>query len=69
MTYYEIIVENQIDKKRLKDFMGMEFEYLLEGKTLISGPLLDQSELFSIINKIRDLNITIVSIKKGLTEV
>jgi hypothetical protein len=69
MAYYEIIVENHINQKRLKDFMGMEFKYLPEGQTLITGPLRDQAELFSIINKIRDLNITIVSINKRPTEV
>ena len=66
MAYYEIIVESQIERKRLKDFMGMEFEYLPEGQTLIKGSLLDQTELFSVINRMRDLNISIVSIKKDL---
>ena len=65
MEYYEIVVENFIDRKRLRDFQGMEFKSLPEGNTLITGYLIDQAELFSIINKIRDLNITIVSIKKG----
>jgi hypothetical protein len=69
MAYYEIIVENHINQKRLKDFMGMEFKYLPEGQTLITGSLQDQAELFSIINKIRDLNITIVSINKRPVEV
>jgi hypothetical protein len=68
MEYYEIIVENLIDKKRLKDFLGMDFTYLPGGQTLILGYLKDQAELFSIINKIRDLNVVIVSIKRGSKE-
>jgi hypothetical protein len=69
MAYYEIVVEKHINQKRLKDFMGMEFKYLPEGQTLITGQLQDQAELFSVINKIRDLNIIIVSINKRTTEV
>lgn len=64
MVSYEIIVESQIDKKRLRDFNMMEFKYLPEGRTLITGLLADQGELFSILNKIRDMNLTLISIRK-----
>lgn len=64
MEFYEIIVESQIDKKRLRDFTGMEFRYLPGGQTLISGLLTDQAELFSILNRIRDMNLTLVSIRR-----
>lgn len=64
MTYYEIIVENQIDKKRQKDFGSMEFKYPPTGETLISGTLEDQAELFSVLNRIRDMNLTLISMKK-----
>lgn len=62
--YYEIIVESHIDKKRLKDFEGMGFLHLPEGKTLIHGKLPDQESLFGIIDKIRDMNLTLISVKK-----
>lgn len=64
MEFYEIIVESQIDKKRMRDFEGMDFKYLPEGKTLIYGSLADQSQMFSILKRIRDMNLTLVSIKK-----
>lgn len=64
MGYYEIIVESHIDNKRLKDFQGMNFKHLPDGKTLLSGTLADQAELFSIINKIRDMNLVLISVKK-----
>jgi hypothetical protein len=64
MGYYEITVESHIDKKRERSFEGMEFKYLPEGKTLITGNLLDQAQLFSVLNRIRDMNITLVSIKE-----
>jgi hypothetical protein len=64
MDYYEIIVENQIDKKRFREFPNMTVTHILEGRTLISGNLEDQSQLFTIINKIRDMNLKLVLIKK-----
>lgn len=64
MIHYEIVVENKIDKKRLRDFDGMEFKHLPEGRTVITGPLIDQAQLFSIINKIRDMNLTLISIRR-----
>lgn len=64
MGYYEIIVENHIDRKRLKDFEGMDYKHLPEGRTIIFGQLKDQAELFSILNKIRDMNLILLSLKK-----
>lgn len=64
MGYYEIIVDSFLDSKRLKDFEGMDFKYLEGGKTILTGTLVDQAALFSIINKIRDMNLTLVSVKK-----
>lgn len=65
MAYYEIIVESHIDKKRLREFNGMDFEHLTNGKTELSGMLKDQAELFSILNKIRDMNLKLVLVKKN----
>jgi hypothetical protein len=62
MSHYKIIVENYIDKKRLRQFNGMEAENLPNGWTLLSGNLKDQAELFSIINKIRDMNLQLIQI-------
>lgn len=62
MGYYEIIVESQIDRKRLKDFEGLEYKHLPEGRTLFYGRLKDQAELFCVLNKIRDMNLTLISV-------
>jgi hypothetical protein len=64
MGYYEIVVENHIDKKRLRDFDVLDYKHLSDGKTLFFGTLKDQAELFSILSRIRDMNLTLVSIKK-----
>lgn len=64
MGYYEIVVASRIDAKRARDFSGMELRYLEDGNSALSGTLADQAELFSVISKIRDMNLTLVSIKK-----
>lgn len=64
MGYYEIVVESLLDKKRVRQFEGMKLIHQSDGNTLISGSLVDQAQLFSILNKIRDMNLTLVSVKK-----
>lgn len=64
MGYYEVIVESHIDRKRARNFEEMELIHLGDGNTLLSGTLVDQAQLFLILNKIRDMNLTLVSVKK-----
>ena len=64
MAFYEIVVQNLIDKKRFREFPDMEITYLEGDRTLIAGKLIDQAQLFSIINKIRDMNLELILIKK-----
>lgn len=64
MGYYEIIVDSCLDSRRLRDFEGMDFKYLEGGKTMLAGSLPDQAALFSVISRIRDMNLTLVSIIK-----
>ena len=64
MGYYEIIVDSCLDSKRLRDFEGMDFKYLEGGKMMLAGSLPDQAALFSIISRIRDMNLTLISIIK-----
>jgi hypothetical protein len=68
MGYYEIIVESHIDHKRLRNFEKLDCQHLSDGKTLLFGTLKDQAELFSILNRIRDMNLTLVSVKKDQKE-
>lgn len=43
----------------------MEVKHLEGGKTLLSGTLSDQAALFSVVSKIRDMNLTLISIKRN----
>jgi hypothetical protein len=64
MGYYEIVVASHIDSKRERDFPGLKLRHLEEGKTLLCGKLADQAALFAVISRIRDMNLTLISVRK-----
>lgn len=68
MGYYEIVVASHIDRKRAGDFAEMSLRQLPDGKTLFFGNLKDQAELFAILARIRDMNLTLLSVKKDQKE-
>ena len=62
-AHYEIKVEGRLDARWTAWFDGMTVT-ALNGETLIAGPVVDQSKLRGIINKLWDLNLVLVSVKK-----
>ena len=62
MIQYEITVEGHLQKNRLKDFEGFSALSLADGKAVLTGTLPDQAALFSILNRIRDMNLQLVSV-------
>ncbi len=43
-------------------FAGLELTYLEGNQTLLSGPLPDQAALHGLLERIRDLNLTLLSV-------
>ena len=57
----EIKVEGYLDKKWKSFFEGMEINY--EGNhTILTGNSKDEAHLHGILNRIRDLNLKLVSV-------
>lgn len=69
MGYYEITVQSHVDHRRLRDFGQLNCKHLPNGKTLFFGTLKDQAELFSVLSKIRDMNLTLVTVIKDEKEI
>ena len=57
----EIKLQGHLDKKWENWFDGMEFSYERE-TTILHGFIKDHTYLYGIINKLRDLNLKLISI-------
>ncbi len=60
--YYEIKIKGHLDPHWSDWFTGMNLTQLEEDGTLISGVLPDQAALFGLLERIRDLNLSLVSV-------
>jgi hypothetical protein len=59
---YEIRLEGHLDPRWTAWFDGMGFTNLSDGTTVLSGPVVDQSALHGLLQKVRDLGLALVSV-------
>ncbi len=60
--YYEIFVKGHLDQRWSDWFTGMQLTNLENDGTLISGVLPDQAALYGLLERIRDLNLSLISV-------
>ncbi|MBN1273871.1 MAG: hypothetical protein JXB26_16530 [Candidatus Aminicenantes bacterium] len=60
---YELTVEGRLDKKWLDWFDGLDI-FFTGSNTMLLGPVRDQAHLHGLLNKIRDLNLTLLSVEQ-----
>jgi hypothetical protein len=60
--YCEIKVKGHLDQRWSDWFAGLKVTYLEGNESLLSGPLPDQAALHGMLERIRDLNLTLVSV-------
>jgi hypothetical protein len=60
--YYEIKVKGELDTRWSDWFEGLTLTHLEGQETLLAGPLPDQAALHGLLEKIRDLNLTLISV-------
>ena len=63
--YYEIKVKGHLDECWSEWFAGLKLTYLEGDVTLISGLLPDQAALHGLLERVRDLNLTLISVTSG----
>jgi hypothetical protein len=60
---YQIRVKGYLDQKWAEWFDGMVILHHKDGDTLLTSPVKDQAALHSLIRKVRDLGIPLVSVQ------
>lgn len=68
MAVYEIRIKGQLDQHWSAWFDGMMVTYGTNGDTIISGPVVDQAALHSLLSKVHSLNLTLVSVLRIETD-
>lgn len=62
--WYEIRIKEEIGEKSLTWFEEFHISRTASGETVLTGALTDQSALHGLLAKIRDLNLTLVSVNQ-----
>jgi hypothetical protein len=62
-THYQICLEGILDERWLRWFEGLEVKINDDDQTIIQG-VFDQSALHGLLNRIRDLGVTIISVQR-----
>jgi len=62
--HYEIIIEGRIDSAWSNWFDNFLIKSTLNNETILTGEIRDQSALFGILNKIRDLGMSLLLVKR-----
>ena len=65
LCIYEIRVEEQLTDRWSDWFNGLVIHYDSDGKTTLSGPLVDQAALLGVLNQIQALNLSVISVKRS----
>ena len=59
---YEIRIKGHLDNRWANWFEGLTITALDNGETLLTGPVVDQAALHSLLRKVRDLGLPLVSV-------
>lgn len=60
--HYEIKIKGHLDQQWSEWFADLKLTHLEGNETLLSGLLHDQAELHGLLERVRDLNLTLISV-------
>jgi hypothetical protein len=61
---YEIKVKGELDPVWIEWFESLTLSHDSDGNTVLAGPIVDHTALHSILLKIRDLNLKLISVNE-----
>ena len=62
--YYEIRIMGHLDDRWADWFEGMTITLETNGETRLTGPVADQSALYGLLRKVRDLGVRLISVNR-----
>jgi hypothetical protein len=62
LSFYQIRIKGHLDRQWTDWFGGLVITLDGEGNTLLTGPVVDQSALYGLVKKIRDLGMPLISV-------
>ena len=62
--HYEIQFRGHLSSFRAQMFEGLEMVQGPDGETVLTGPVTDQAALYGILNRIRDLGVPLLSVRR-----
>src|SRR5688572_28766914 len=65
---YEIKIQGQLDTKWSEWLYGMTITHEPGGVTALCGPILDQTVLHSVLARIRDMNLPLLSVNQIVSD-
>ncbi len=60
---YEIRLKGHLDAHWTNRFEGLTIRLEEHGDTLLTGPVIDQAALHGLLKKVRDLGLTLISVR------
>ena len=65
VLHYQIIIKEYLDDSWSTWFDDLTISHAANGATTLAGPIRDQSALYGLINKARDLGLTLVAVGRS----
>jgi hypothetical protein len=65
---YEIKLQGHLDTQWSEWFYGMTITHERDGTTTLCGPLPDQTVLHSVLDRIRDMNLQLISVNQIVSD-
>ena len=65
VLHYQITVKEYLEDSWSTWFDGLTITHAADGATTLAGPVRDQSALYGLIDKARDLGLTLVAIGRS----
>jgi hypothetical protein len=62
VSFYRIRVKGHLDERWSEWFDGLEITNLENGEAMLYGEIVDQAALHGVLNKVRDLNLPLISV-------